>query len=229
MLRTPVVKDASPRSVMPLYPEERKRLLEWVLDSATTPRVLHQLNPKKLTLFLYETGMHPDVLVHPERRKLHIAENGHIVWVRPKKTISKVDALIDLDPHRRIKDWYRPFLFGVAEFSATRKCTPTEVAVTRKVGGRWVRETDEDGNPKTRLHCNCSLEISRVVESIGRSAHLPGFGPRTCRHTFACRWYELTRDINVVMEKTGCSMETALRYARIVGEKKWDAAAAEME
>ncbi|MGA7861357.1 MAG: hypothetical protein WCB19_05815 [Thermoplasmata archaeon] len=225
-----VIKDASPRSVLPLYPNERKQLLEWLQDTAT-PTPLGPPNAKALTMFLYETGMHPDVLVHPERRKLHIAENGHIVWVRPKKTISTVNALIDLEPHRRIRGFYEWFLKEeMPRFTDGRRCEPTEVAVKRKVGGRWVQEVDEDtGLPRTRLHCNCSLELSRPVESIGRSAHLPGFGPRTCRHTFACRWYELTKDINVVMEKTGCSMETALRYARIVGEKKWDAAAAEME
>jgi integrase len=222
----PIVKDASERSIIPLYPLERKQLLDWILDAATTPRVLGPPDPKRLTLFLYETGMHPDVLVHPERRKLHVAENGHILWVRPKKTISDAGSLIDLEPHRRIRDWYREFLATMPVY----KCEPTVVKVTRKIGGRWVQERDKKtGEFKTRLKCDCYLNLTPLVASVGESAHLPGFGARGCRHTFACRWYELTHDINVVMDKTGCSMEVALRYARLVGEKKWDAAGADME
>ena len=220
-----IVKDQNERTIRPLYPEERLKLLSWLEDPGAIAPTIGPPNPKRLTLFLYETGMHPDVLTHPKRRKLHVAPDGRIVWVRSKKTVSSPDSFIYCPPHRRIASWYREFLASVPEYA----CDPAFVPVRKNIRGLWVNDLDETGQPKVRKHCNCSQELCRPVTAIGDLIGLAGFGARSCRHTFACRWYELSRDINVVMDKTGCTLAVALRYAKIVQERKWDSAGADME
>ena len=209
----------------PLYPEERRVLSTYLDDpDRTFPGGPFPCDPKRLVTLIYETGFHTDDLVHPERRKLHVAPDGRLVVVRAKKEVSRSDAWVVLTPHRRIAPWYRDFL---SRFPRV-ECRQSVVEVKRKVRGIWTTSLDDDGLPKTRAKCNCAVPFDKLISRVCDAAGVPGAGMRTLRHTFACRWYELTHDINVVMEKTGCSLQTALRYAKLVGQMRWDRLGADL-
>jgi integrase len=213
-------------TIQPLNPADRRRLISYIEGPSVLKGGPYVVDPKRLVLFLYETGMHPDVLAHPERKYLHIEPSGNIVWVRAKKEISDSNAFINLAPHRRIVDWYRDFIASLPRLT----CEPASVPVWVKVRGNWVQKKDpETGELLVRAHCNCATVFDRIVYKFRRATGIPGFCARSCRHTFACRWYELTHDIRVVMDKTGCSMTVALRYAKLVDASRWDEAGADLE
>lgn len=210
-------------SVRPLYPEERTRFLRFVEDpNSIVPGGPFPVDPKRLAIFIYETGWHTDDLVHPERRHAHVAPDGRLVVVRAKKQIGDPDALVVLTPHRRIAPWYREFLAAFPPVRCDRR-EREPIKVRHLVRGIWVDSADESGRPKVRAHCNCAVPYDRIIYRVCSAAGLPdGAGMRTLRHTFGFRWYEGTRDINVVREKTGCSLSTALRYAKLAGQKRWE-------
>jgi len=193
--------------------------MEWVRDTATRVNFVGPPDPKRLTEFLLRTGMHPEVLVHQARRKLRIREDGHMVWFRPKKDISRTNALIDMAPNDAIVGWYGDLISSVPQ----PVCKPVAIAATKKVRGQWVRRVDKEGSPITKLHCNCASDVHRRVAAVGKAAlHQDGFGPRTCRHTFAAQLYAETRSIFAVMQMTGCSQNVAVNYARTTDVARWN-------
>lgn len=212
----------------PLYPAERDLLTRWLEDPdlvlAGGP---WSVDPKRLTLFTYETGMHTDDLVHPDHSKLHVADDGRIVRVRAKKDIGATDSWIVLTPHHRIP-WYREFIraFPVPQCNRLQR---QPLQVRRRVRGIWTPLDDLSGRPVLRATCHCAVPFEKLIRRCCSAAGLEGAGMLTLRHTFGCRWYELTRDINVVKEKMGCSTEVALRYAKLVGQERWDKAGADLD
>lgn len=214
-------------STRPLYPPERKQLTDFLDGPSPVPGGPFPVDPKKLSAFIYETGWHTDDFVHPERRHPHVAPDGRLVVTRAKKDVSAPDALISLVPHRRIVPWYREFLDGFPRVVCDR-LSREPVEVRRRVRGRWIVDREKDGSAKVRAKCNCAVPYDLLVVRTCIAAGLPGAGMLTLRHTFGCRWYQATGDINVVMEKMGCSLAVALRYARLVGQKKWDELGADL-
>lgn len=204
-----------PRTITPLFGPDLERFLSRVPNLPWNTVRFPTHNPSRVAMFIYDTGCHQRDIAHPEDSKLHVLPDGRIARVRAKKSISSPGAYIVIAPSPRIRPWYREFIDNLP----TPRCTPREVVYYAKRHGK--RLTDQTPLGYTR-DCSCHKRFNEMVRWVGETVDIPGLTPRTLRHTFGYRLYRATKDINVVMDKMGCSMAVALRYAHLVNHSDID-------
>lgn len=191
------------RTTTPLEKGERRELLRR-LESRTLPPDPSGLDPRQVVLFLYHTGAHPDVIVHPRLRELRVLEDGSVAWNRPK-----TDRAIVIPPSPQIVTWVADFVAALPEdgHPALTKGKRHHGRPTRVVDGRKVKNN--------RPYCLCYTRITRLVKRVATALGMPKITPRTLRHTFAARIYEASGfDVTEVQRWTGTSPSIALRYAK---------------
>lgn len=181
------------RTIRPMTDREREQVLTAVraLPDEVDPRF--SLNARRAILFLYYTGAHPEVLVHPRRRHLEVRE-GRIQWYRPKTRRG-----MDMPVTAEMAPWVAEFVEGLRE--------PEKHVL------RTVRYTLANGETREREQDFCYLPVTRMVETVLREKGLPGFSPRSFRHDRAKRVLDIRHDPVDVQVYVGVSPGIVATYA----------------
>ena len=197
-------------TIYPIKPTDRTKFLAR-LDAHPDFMPMYGLDPRRVVLFLWHTGCHPDVLVHPVLRMLHVdLETGMITWARPKN-----DKAMGIPVHPDIRPWVADFV------EALKKNAPAcGLGMNKREGGRSARVVAAgDGTTRTvkdtRPYCFCYQRVERIVKRVTRD--IPGFEfitARTIRHTFSSRvWKRSGHDLDELKKWTGTtSPDVAIRY-----------------
>ena len=182
-------------SIYPFNTETRERVLAKIraLPDSVDPR--WGWNARRVLFFLYHTGCHPEVLVHPSTRHLAVRE-GRIVWARPK-----TGQFIGLPIPDEIRPWVEEFIASLQETTVHRY---SERSYTVKENG---------GEERTRQQDVCSLVITKMVGALMDEWGFTGVTARTFRHDKARRVFLVRKELADVRRYIGVTPEVAIRYA----------------
>ena len=126
------------KTIYPLSPTDRELFLAKLNAPHPDWMPMYGLDPKKVVLFLYHTGCHPDVMVHPSMRMLNVDLTTNLVnWARPKN-----DHTMGIPIHPDIRPWVADF---VADLKA--KAPPCELGMVDRSGGRHAIDGRKDSRP----------------------------------------------------------------------------------
>lgn len=166
------------------------------------------LEPRHVLLFMYHTGCHPEVLVHPRSSILRIDEGEHdqeIRFDRPKKDTDDPTSHIALSIAPDLQPFVREWIPKLKE---------REPHVLQPVKYRANGPLGKDTVEKTRVQDFCSKAVSYLVATLFNEIGLPGFTCRTLRHTFG-NWVWLeTHKVDEVSRALGVNREDALLYCQ---------------
>ena len=199
---TGVKKPPNVRTVYPLEQSERAKFMEALLAYVPSEYVTQKRltgvwpwDPIHTVLLIYEVGIHPEVLVHPKTRALHIGGEGTVLqWFRPK---TKRPMNFPISPI------LKPWLAGYVE-SLTEPTTHAYVTQRYRTEDEVVHERQQDV---------CYLPVHRLVKRVCQEIGFEGESPRGLRHTVADRIDEASgHDAQEVMDLLGTSQQIALRY-----------------
>jgi integrase len=187
------------RTMRPFTPTQRRQILAAVRSLPDVRDIRWPWIPRRALLFLYYTGAHPEVLVHPRRRHLEVRppegdQGARIQWFRPKtRTPMDMPVTAELAP------WIEDFVRQLVE--------PTHHVV------RSVSYTLASGEVRSREQDFCYLEVTRMVEKVMAELGLPGFSPRSFRHDRAKRVLDVRHNPVDVQVYVGVSPGVVARYA----------------
>lgn len=177
----------------PLSLEERHLLLERAVHGPWNYESFPTRDPRKLVLFLYSTGMHPEVLSDTGKYEVSIEKEiqGLVVkWRRPKQK-KYVNAPLY---------WQAAFDRKDPNFDpAMREFWPDIQAWVQDWFTYWV-------------HCRREV-VFRDVRRWGHQNGIPRLAPRVLRHDYIARVYETVHDVNHTRNMAGCSLSIAMDYA----------------
>lgn len=170
------------------------------------------LGARETLLFMYHTGCHPEVLVHPRSSLLRVAEGEHgpeIRFDRPKKRTDDPTAKIALTIAPDLVDWVGDWILSLRE---------RDPHVVREV--RYtVKGRDGNGRvQRTRSQDFCSEPVSYLVTTMFSELQMPGYSARTIRHTFANWVWLTTHKVGEVSKAMGVNQADALRYCTDAAE-----------
>jgi integrase len=187
------------RTMRPFTSAQRKQVLAGIRALPDTRDIRWPWIPKRALLFLYYTGAHPEVLVHPRKRHIEVrpAEEGlgpRVQWFRPK-----TKRAMDMPVTAEMAPWIEDFVRQLVE--------PTRHVI------RTVSYQSASGETRTREQDFCYLQVTRMVETVMAEMGLPGFSPRSFRHDRAKRILDVRHNPVDVQVYAGVSPGVVARYA----------------
>ena len=193
-------KNPDDRTIRPFKPNERKAVLAAIraMPDVRDPR--WPWIPRRVLLFLYATGAHPEVIVHPRKRHLDVrppeepGQPSRIQWFRPKTR-----RAMDMPVTEELAPWIEEFVRSLTE--------PAQHVL------RTVSYQTQNGEIRTREQDFCYLPVTRMVEKVMAEADLSGFSPRSFRHDRAKRVLDIRHDPVDVQVYVGVSPGVVAGYA----------------
>ncbi len=184
------------RTIRPMTSDERALFIERVRALPDTIDDRWPWPPRRVLLFLYYTGAHPEVLVHPRRRHLVVRED-HLQWFRPKNRKPMSMPITD-----NLRPWIEEFVAGLRE--------PQEHKfVTSYYRVKGMARTDP---LRARQQDVCYLPVTYLVKRVSVEIGLPGLSPRGIRHDRGERIRQVRGDLADVQNYLGTTPSVAARY-----------------
>lgn len=200
----------SRRTVFPMNPTDRDTYLSRLKEPHPDWMPMYDLNPRQVVLFLYHTGCHPDIMVHPSMRLLSADQVTNMInWARPKN-----DRTMGIPIHPDL----RPWVFDFVE-SLKLSAPPCELTMSDRSGRRHSSDKTDSKGRVTKVkdstpYCLHYQRIWRIVKQVSEQLGFPGVTPRTLRHTFAARvWKRSEHNVEELKKWIGTtSADVTIRY-----------------